>query len=405
MSGRISEYFSGIGAKRLRTVEVNLAKSNQHEFNGIGAFKKIFGTDYIDFDAKFIYMPDEEEQVIVDKGRLTWYDARANHPTRSEHRLYYSTNSVLSSASAGDLVIVGRTGIEEVAVIVAPEGSTLEKQLLWLFGLEEVKNSFIVKDFTVEEKDAGYAGKYILSALGFEVTEAVPDFLDELISRFGVNFPRTIDFSNYARSTVPDVSPVDAPDEALLAWLEREEMLFKTLEKHIVRKKLERGFGENGLDVDEFIQFSLSVQNRRKSRAGFAFEHHLAVIFNENGIQYSRGQKTERNNKPDFLFPGIDLYRDLNVDSTLLTMLGVKTTAKDRWRQILAEADRIHEKHLITLEPAISTNQTEEMAAQNLQLIIPEALIETYTEEQKRNLITLADFIEMVREKQTICNG
>jgi hypothetical protein len=30
-------------------------------------------------------------------------------------------------------------------------------------------------------------------------------------------------------------------------------------------------------------------------------------------------------------------------------MLGVKTTCSDRWRQVLAEADRIQLKHLLTL--------------------------------------------------------
>lgn len=81
-------------------------------------------------------------------------------------------------------------------------------------------------------------------------------------------------------------------------------------------------------------------------------------------------------------------------------MLGVKTSAKERWRQVLAEADRIDNKHLITLEPAISKNQTDEMIAQNLQLVLPQPLMETYTEEQQADLITLSDFIGIVREKQ-----
>ena len=42
-------------------------------------------------------------------------------------------------------------------------------------------------------------------------------------------------------------------------------------------------------------------------------------------------------------------------------MLAVKSTCKDRWRQILAEADRLPVKHLLTLEPGISVAQTDEM--------------------------------------------
>jgi hypothetical protein len=81
-------------------------------------------------------------------------------------------------------------------------------------------------------------------------------------------------------------------------------------------------------------------------------------------------------------------------------MLGVKTTAKDRWRQVLSEADRIRIKHLITLEPAISENQTEEMAAQNLQLVLPQPIMVTYSKDQQRNLQTLSEFIDIVLDRQ-----
>ena len=46
----------------------------------------------------------------------------------------------------------------------------------------------------------------------------------------------------------------------------------------------------------------------------------------------------------------------------------VKSTCKDRWRQVLTEADRIEKKYLFTLEAAISNNQTDEMQAKNVQL-------------------------------------
>lgn len=400
MPSPLSKYFRGIGAKRLSEVEVTPDISNQHEFNGIAEFKNIFGTNRINFDGHFIYLTDDEDQIIEDSGLLTWYDARENHPTRTEYRLYYSTSPVIDISVAGDLVVIGRTGKDKLAVIVAPQGSTSEQQLLWLFGLEEVGSKFVIRDFTEEDTQLNFAGQFIITSLGFEVPDTAPDYLEELINRFGENFPTTAEFSAYARSTLTDVSPTEEPDKTLMAWLEREELLFKTLEKHIVALKLQEGFGAQGTNVDEFISFSLSVQNRRKSRAGFAFENHLAHIFNACEIQYSKGVKTERNNKPDFLFPGIDYYHNADFSTQLLTMLGVKTSAKERWRQVLAEADRINNKHLITLEPAISRNQTDEMIAQNLQLVLPLPLMETYTEEQQASLVTLSDFIGIVREKQ-----
>jgi len=400
MSISLSKYFISIGAKRLSSVETDPSASNQHELNGIAGFKQIFGLDKIEFKAKFIFLPDDEEKILEVEGDLTWYDARENHPTRSEHRLYYSDNQVIPQSNPGDLIIVARTSEKTAVVFVAPNGSTSEKQLLWLFDIDEVENKFIVKDLRTEKSDIGFAGRYIISSLGIEIEETAPNYLEDLIIRFGNRFPSTQEFSEYARSTIKDASATENPDETLLAWLEREELLFKTLETNIVKEKLKKGFGQDGTDVDEFINFSLSVQNRRKSRAGHSFENHLAVIFKQCKVLYSKGAVTERNNKPDFLFPGHKYYHDDAFDINLLTMLGVKTTAKDRWRQVLSEADKISHKHLITLEPSISKNQTDEMIAQKLQLVIPRSIIPTYLKGQQGQIISLADFIQCVSKRQ-----
>ena len=400
MPSQLSEYFSGIGAKKLRQVEIEPNISNQHEFNGITEFRNILGNERNSFHSKFIYIADNEEDIIEDVGTLTWYDARESHPTRTEYRLYYPSNAVMDKALSGDLVLIGRTSHDTLAVIIAPQGSTSEQQLLWLFGLEEVGNRFIIRDLTIRDIELNFAGRYIITSLGFEVPDTAPDYLEEIIERFGLVFPKTAAFSDYARSTIPDVYPIDEPDKTLMLWLESEVMLFKTLEKHLVAEKLQQGFGESGIDVDEFISFSLSVQNRRKSRAGYAFENHLAAIFNAHRLSFSRGAKTERNNKPDFLFPGISYYKNPVFSTELLTMLGLKTSAKERWRQVLPEADRISQKHLITLEPAISKNQTDEMIAQNLQLVLPQPIMDTYTSVQQSLIINLSDFITHALNKQ-----
>ncbi|MFI5136647.1 MAG: type II restriction endonuclease [Sphingobacteriales bacterium] len=400
MANSLSNYFTSIGAKRLSRVEIDPKTSHQHELNGISGFKEIFGIDPIEFNAKFIYLADEEDKIFETEGHLKWYDAREKHITRTEHRLYYSDNQVIPYSAEGDLIIVGRTGPSDAVVLVAPKGSTSEKQLLWLFNLSEIENKFIVKDLSESKADIGFAGKYIIASLGIEVDEPEPDDLEKLIGRFGKRFPTTNEFSEYARSTIKDVSIIEAPDETLIKWLEREELLFKTLESVIVKEKLTTGFGKDNSDVDEFISFSLSVQNRRKSRAGHSFENHLAVIFKGNNVSFDKGKLTERNNKPDFLFPEGG-YHKTGFNIELLTMLGVKTTAKDRWRQVLSEADKIAHKHLITLEPSISKNQTDEMIAQNLQLVIPKSIIPTYLREQQEQIICLSDFIQLVSGRQS----
>lgn len=142
------------------------------------------------------------------------------------------------------------------------------------------------------------------------------------------------------------------------------------------------------------------MQNRRKSRAGLALENYLEILFKECGIRYSRAPVTEKKSKPDFIFPGENEYHDKTFDALRLTMLGVKSSCKDRWRQVLAEADRIEKKHLLTLEAAISKSQTDEMQSKNLQLVLPRVLHNTYSNEQQNWLMDVTGFTELVIERQ-----
>ncbi len=219
-----------------------------------------------------------------------------------------------------------------------------------------------------------------------------------MLKKFKGGFPTTREFSEYARSTLKDINLQDGQDDVLMVWMEREEILFRTLERYLIGDRLTKGFNN---DVDSFISFSLSVQNRRKSRVGLALENHLELIFKESQIRHSRTAITEKRSKPDFIFPGIAEYRDQAFNPLELTMLGVKSSCKDRWRQVLCEADRIEKKHLLSLEAAISSNQTNEMQAKNLQLVLPRSLHSTYTEKQRLWLMDVSSFIELVRQRQS----
>jgi hypothetical protein len=78
---------------------------------------------------------------------------------------------------------------------------------------------------------------------------------------------------------------------------------------------------------------------------------------------------------------------------------GVKSTLKDRWRQVLAEAQRIDQKHLLTLELGISVSQTDEMVRQSLQLVVPSQLHPTFTPKQAAWLLSFGDFISLVKSR------
>lgn len=52
-------------------------------------------------------------------------------------------------------------------------------------------------------------------------------------------------------------------------------------------------------------------------------------------------------------------------------MLAVKTTCKDRWRQVLNEADKINNIHLFTLQEGVSLTQFREMQSAGVKLVVP----------------------------------
>lgn len=404
--GFLSQYFVGVAIKRLRAVEVDPCRSNQHEFNGVRPLRNLFGAERRNCLVRFVWLGGENEGFSEDVW-VTWYDARENQPHRSsEYRLYFRKNQVMDKAQEGDLLIVAKRPNEEFYMIVVPAGSTMENQLLWLFGVSE-QISFEKFNFqSIEEghnPEVDFAVRFILDELEIEIEEPDTDYLDALLRPYlESGFPSTKEFSAFARNTVKDVSVLEEPDKTLILWMEQEEKLFKRLERHIVAKKLEQGFQKDGTtDVDGFIDFSLRVHNRRKSRVGHALENHLEEIFNSFNVSYSRNKVTENNSKPDFIFPSIEFYHDPNFPESRLTMLGVKSTCKDRWRQVLSEAARIKHKHLFTLEPGISENQTAEMQANNLQLVVPKPIHITYTIQQQAWLLDLESFIRIVKERQT----
>ncbi|QRR11912.1 restriction endonuclease [Burkholderia sp. MS389] len=399
--GHLSEYFVGVAIKRLSAVEADVLTSNQHEFNGVESLKRIFGqaAGKQTFPARFVYLSDDDDNPVVADGFLTWYDARERHPTRSEHRLYFPTTTVSQCAAAGDLLVIARKPDGSALVVVAEDGSTIANQICWLFGADDLEHpGFSVRSELETEQDRiQFASRFILEQIGIVVEVTEESYLEIMLKKFDGGFPTTREFSAWARSTLPDIVACDDADVAIMAWMEREENLFRTLERHLISDRLAEGFKG---DVDAFISFSLSVQNRRKSRVGLALENHLEMVFRECGIKCQRTAVTENKSKPDFLFPSSEAYHDPEFDRGHLTVLGVKSTCKDRWRQVLAEANRIEEKHLLTLEAAISTNQTNEMKANRLQLVLPRRLHESYSDEQRGWLLDIKDFIALVKERQ-----
>jgi hypothetical protein len=217
-----------------------------------------------------------------------------------------------------------------------------------------------------------------------------PDEQDlvEFPERWKESFPSGEDiitylFAQHSHSTLP-------ADARLLKRRDLEYQLFMSVETWHVMPLIKAGF-EN---VNDFISVANSIANRRKSRSGRSLELHLENIFKEEGLVNFKAQcKTEGNKKPDFIFPGYDAYHDPYYPGEKLRMLGVKTTVKDRWRQILNEANRIQNPFLFTLQNGVSKNQFDEMKGANVTLVVPAALKSTYPASVRDEVYSLEEFI------------
>lgn len=188
------------------------------------------------------------------------------------------------------------------------------------------------------------------------------------------------------------------PDTILLRWTDQEYTLFRSVEQAVYGDVVTGGFQT----VDDFVLMANKVLNRRKSRAGRSLEHHLSAIFDDNHIRYTAQAVTEGNKKPDFLFPSEKEYHDVTFAVEKLCTLAAKTTCKDRWRQILNEADRLRDenKYLCTMQQGISSAQLREMESERVILVVPKAYHSAYPKEKREQLWTLDRFIGYVKEME-----
>jgi type II restriction enzyme len=225
--------------------------------------------------------------------------------------------------------------------------------------------------------------------------------INEFVSRY-VDFPDTRIMANGARTCFNEANGiatrniVTAPDDVLLGWLDTEYTLFRYMEEKVYSDITTKPFP----NIDAFVAMANEVLNRRKSRAGKSLEHHLADIFVHNKLIFEEQVITEENKKPDFVFPNGECYHNLAFPGELLTVLGAKTTCKDRWRQVLNEADRVDDKYLFTLQQGISSNQLKEMQDYHLHLVVPHKYLTSFPKEYRGGICDLTSFIGLVKERQ-----
>jgi EcoRII C terminal/Restriction endonuclease EcoRII, N-terminal len=234
---------------------------------------------------------------------------------------------------------------------------------------------------------------------GFFV-ESEDECLDRHFRKFTTiakEFPSTSAFSQEARKALEDCMKnfaASPSDERLMACVDAEYRLFRMVERKLCEPEIVRVFAS----VDDFIQTAQSILQRRKSRAGRSLENHVESVLKDAGLPYDARPVVE-GTRPDILIPGKKQYLDTDYPASKLFAIGVKTTCKDRWRQVVSEAVRVKKKHIVTIQPGISPAQMKEMEGASVTLVVPKALHKDYPPKERDKLLSMDQFVEVVKQR------
>ncbi|MGV3460764.1 MAG: type II restriction endonuclease [Flavobacterium sp.] len=306
--------------------------------------------------------------------------------TRNEYRLtrYGKGFPYLQDENIGDLLIISRHPDKSYHAFILQSDEDIDDFLAALNISPTDVNGIIPKQFQQSAEE--------------RLLECFTAFLKALPA----GFPTTIDLATNARNCYLNSYKITQktihqdPDRELINWIDSEFQLFKFIENDRYTQRIQTPFET----VEELIVTANTILNRRKSRAGKSLEHHLAEIFRNFDLQFSSQAVTEDNKKPDFLFPSEEQYHNSAFDERKRIMLASKTTCKDRWRQILNEADKIKTKHLFTLQQGISSNQLEEMYKHDVCLVVPQPYLKSFPEKFRPQILTLDKFVNFAKQNQ-----
>lgn len=305
--------------------------------------------------------------------------------TRNEYRItrFGKGFEFLQDKYVGSLLIIAEQSEDYYQAYILENDDDIESFLSY-FKLSPEQTNHLIDVSATQTPD---------TLIGQAIADAIAKLTD---------FPQTKEMGRLAQTIfnhihhIADADVCDHPDKILFDWRDVESRLFFSLEDKVYHDVYTRPFA----NCNELMDFANSVLNRRKSRAGKSLEHHLSAIFTANSLVFEEQAVTENKKKPDFLFPNGECYHNFEFPADDLTVLGAKTTCKDRWRQVLNEADRVDVKYLCTLQPGISRAQLKEMKDYNVRLVVPHDIISSYPKEYQSDISDIKGFISLVRKKQ-----
>ena len=370
-------------AKRLSANDTGLTGGHQVGF-------------YLPGDFALTVAPELAEQVLNPRRDLHF--ALISHDQRSAPNLIYYNSRLIRRQPNGrnEFRVTGfggrRSALQDpestgsILVTAWDRSNSVEAWLTTSLAEEEIVEGVLgpVEPGTNVTRTTSVHGRPVVAVAVRD--ECVPDIRD-LPPEWALEFPTGRALTTEAIRRRPGRDR--GADERLVDRYRCEFGLFRVVEAANTLPLITAGFAT----VESFLAIAQTVANRRKARAGRSLELHLAHIFDEERVTYVTGVTTEENRRPDFVFPSISAYRS----GRPVLMLGVKTSVKDRWRQVLDEAAKIREKHLFTLSEGVSPDQFRQMDGAGLRLVVPAENVRRFPAAVRPRLLTLTDFVHIAR--------
>lgn len=454
---RLDSEFEGFAWKRLTDHEINPETSNGHEFQGVGGLADLLGReDRREVPADYYLLDDDDGNIIVTEvihSTASWYDSRRNNPNRSaEWRLYYPGDAVRiqSKCSEQDLMVIGLRKDQSLSVMLIPARSIAETVIMNMLGTDSRNKSSRVQDdlatydsapvalfspppvspeelspriqwVRASSDDVGLSGAERLEQLNLGFTNSRPplpaptydishdDRVVRLAERMLQRWPLELGANEAVMGEVFDcvgmsgVDVLEDPDNVLNTWLEVAAAGYRVWEREVLGRFLGPMRADPSIDdVDLALRLSerwMSFRQSRVSRAGRIMELCLERVLEVCGIRHVAQPKLPGNRNPDFIFPGLKEYTDESFPACRLRLLGAKTSMKERWRQILAEGDRVQAKHGFTRDDGITSSTFAQMAEARFTVVMPEPVISRYASPAP-NLLSLRAFLGELRDLQ-----
>lgn len=323
--------------------------------------------------------------------KITWQTGQETHSVvtwygkeKSEYRLtQFGRDFPLRDPDVvGNLLVIVPKSTDEFLAYVLDYEEDIE-EVLHALGVE-----------VLEKHGAVYDSDNLLTdeVASPQIDKFIRDYVAGL-----AQFPGTSEMSSVTQKAVAECVKGFAKwnvDKKLLELVRREYELFKIAERRLCQSQIFRLFST----VDDFLKTAQSILQRRRSRAGRSLENHFEFLLKDAGIPFD--VRPPLYGEPDIVIPS----SGSGFKADQLVMVGLKTTCKDRWRQVVHEAPEIPHKFILTLQNGISERQLKQIENTGIKLIVPKDLHSKYPRSFHSKLWTVEKFLRvMFRYTQMQC--